>query len=419
MKYVIVIPDGCADEPVPSLAGRTPLEAARLPHIDALAHAGVVGLSDNVPPTLTAASDVATLSLLGYDPLVFYTGRAPLEAAAMGIPLGPHDWAIRCNLVHVANGNMTDFTSGHITSEEGRPLIEALQQSLGGPISKGSDHPAGTLEFHPGVSYRNLLVFRGMPGSSPFGLTTKTQPPHDVPDCPVADHLPKGPGSELLRSLMEKSKAIFAHHEVNKTRRANGLRDATQCWLWGQGVAPSLEPFALKYQKNGAMISAVDLVRGVGCLIGFKRIDVPGTTGYLDTDYAAKGRFAIEALKHHDLVCIHVEAPDEASHEGNANAKVEALERIDADIVGPIREALKAYAQWRILITPDHRTTLATRAHAHGAVPFVVSGTGVMGLGQSGYTESVARLSPVSIGRGHRLMGHFLAEFFPNKLVES
>ena len=419
MKYVIVIPDGCADEPVAALGGRTALQAARLPHIDALGQAGVVGLSDNVPPTLTAASDVATLSLLGYDPLEVYTGRAPLEAAAMGIPLGPNDWAIRCNLVHASQGNMTDFTSGHITSEDGRQLIEALQQTLGGPVAEGLDHPAGTLEFHPGVSYRNLLVFRGRPGASPFGLTTKTQPPHDVPDRPLADHLPNGPGSGFLRSLMEKSKLIFANHEVNKARRAKGLRDATQCWLWGQGVAPRLEPFATKYRKKGAMISAVDLVRGVGCLIGFTRIDVPGATGYLDTDYAAKGRYAIEALKHHDVVCVHVEAPDEASHEGNAAAKVEALERIDTDIVGPIIEGLRAYPKWRILITPDHRTTLATRAHAHGAVPFVVSGTGVLGLGQLGYTESVASQSPVSIGRGHRLMGHFLADTFPSGLIES
>ncbi len=418
MKYVIIIPDGCADEPVQSLGGRTPLEAARLPHIDSLAKAGVVGLSNNVPPKLTPASDVATLSLLGYDPLQVYTGRAPLEAAAMGIPLGPNDWAIRCNLIHVSEGKMTDFTAGHITSEEGGPLVRALQQTLGGPIPESEDHPAGKLEFHPGVSYRNLLVFRGLPGAQPFGSGTKTQPPHDVPDRPLKDHLPSGPGAGLLRSLMEKSKSLFSNHDVNRARRAKGLREATQCWLWGQGVAPSLEPFATKYRKKGAMISAVDLVRGVGCLIGYRRIDVPGTTGYLDTDYAAKGRYAIEALKHHDVVCVHVEAPDEASHEGNAAAKVEALERIDTDIVGPIREALASYGDWRILITPDHRTTLTTRAHAHGPVPFVVSGTGVPGLGQSGYTESVASLSPVCIGSGHQLMGQFLADSFPANLME-
>ncbi len=418
MKYVIVIPDGCADEPVEALKGLTPLEAAKLPHMDQLGKDGVVGLSDNVPPGLTAASDVATLSLLGYDPLEVYTGRAPLEAAAMGIPLGPHDWAIRCNLVNTAGEKMTDFTAGHIESAEGKPLVEALQKALGGPIAAGPDHPAGTLEFHPGVSYRNLLVFRGQPGSAPFSAKTKTQPPHDVPDRPIADHLPIGPGSGLLRSLMEKSRPIFADHPVNRARIAAGKKPATQCWLWGQGSAPSLEKFDTKYGLKGAMISAVDLVRGVGCLIGWKRIDVAGATGYLDTDYAAKGRAGIEALKEFDIVCVHVEAPDEASHEGKALAKVEALERIDTDIVGPIREALKAYPQWRMLITPDHRTTLKTRAHAHGPVPFVVAGHGVSAHGQSGYTEKVATVSPVRLARGHQLMRHFLAAKFPEALAE-
>lgn len=419
MKQVIIIPDGCADEAVDALGGLTPLEAAKLPNMDALGRNGVVGLSDNVPPTLTAASDVATLSLLGYDPLEVYTGRAPLEAAAMGIPLGPLDWAIRCNLVHVADEKMTDFTSGHITSEEGGPLVQALQKALGGPITAGNDHPAGVLEFHPGVSYRNLLVFRGQPGAAPFSNETKTQPPHDVPDQPIANHLPKGPGAGLLRLLMEKSRAVFANHPVNQARAIAGKRPATQCWLWGQGRAPKLEVFSKKYGPKGAMISAVDLVRGVGCLIGWKRIDVPGATGYLDTDYAAKGRYGIEALKDHDIVCVHVEAPDEASHEGKARAKVEALERIDSDIVGPIHKAIQAYPSWRILITPDHRTTLKTRAHAHGAVPFIVSGTGVTGLGQSGYTEAVAAASPVRLARGYRLMTHFLSERFPSALIES
>lgn len=418
MKYVIVIPDGCADEPVESLGGKTPLEAARLPQIDSLASSGVVGLSDNVPASLTAASDVATLSLLGYDPLEVYTGRAPLEAAAMGIPLGPWDWAIRCNLVHVHQEAMTDFTSGHITSEEGKPLVEALHKALGGPVAAGADHPAGVLEFHPGVSYRNLLVFRGQAGLAPFGPETKTQPPHDVPDRPIADHLPRGPGSSLLRSLMEKSREIFAHHPVNQKRAAQGKRPATQCWLWGQGRAPKLETFEVKYGPKGAMISAVDLVRGVGCLMGWKRIDVPGATGYLDTDYAAKGRYAVEALKDHDIVCVHVEAPDEASHEGKAAAKVEALERIDTDIVGPVARALATYPAWRILITPDHRTTLKTRAHAHGPVPFVISGTGVAAHGQAGYTEAIAATGPIQFRRGHRLMARFLEKEFPRSLID-
>src|SRR5580704_2346713 len=215
MKYAIVIPDGCADEPQSSLGDRTPLQAAHKPHMDRIARTGVVGRSDNVPKPLTPASDVATLSLFGYDPLAVYTGRAPLETAAMGIPLGPNDWAIRCNLVHVENGEMRDFTAGHITSEEGRPLIQAVHAALGGPVS------GGRLEFHAGVSYRNILVFRA-DKSAPFAAETKTQPPHDVPDKPIVDHLPKGPGSDMLRDLMERSRAVLAEHTINKARLQKG-----------------------------------------------------------------------------------------------------------------------------------------------------------------------------------------------------
>ena len=268
MKYVIVIPDGCADEPQASLGDKTPLQAARKPNMDRVAQTGVVGRSNNVPRPLTPASDVATLSLFGYDPLAVYTGRAPLETAAMGVALGPNDWAIRCNLVHVENGEMRDFTAGHIASEEGRPLVEAVQAALGGPT------PGGRLEFHPGVSYRNILVFRA-DKAAPFAADTKTQPPHDIPDKPIADHLPKGPGSDLLRDLMERSQAVLAGHPVNKARVDKGKRPATQIWLWGQGKAPTLQPFAEKYGKRGAILSAVDLVRGVGVLLGWKRIDVP------------------------------------------------------------------------------------------------------------------------------------------------
>src|ERR1700676_3642633 len=221
MKYAIIIPDGCADEPQDSLGGKTPLQAAHKPNMDRIARAGVVGRSNNVPKPLTPASDVATLSLFGYDPLAVYTGRAPLETAAMGIPLGPNDWAVRCNLVHVENGEMRDFTAGHIPSEEGRPLIEAVHASLGGPV------PGGRLEFHPGVSYRNILVFRD-DKSAPFAADTKTQPPHDIPDKPVAGYLPQGPGGDLLRGLMERSRAVLAAHPVNQARVAKGQRPATQ-----------------------------------------------------------------------------------------------------------------------------------------------------------------------------------------------
>jgi len=401
MKYAIVIPDGCADEPQESLGGRTPLQAAHMPHADTLARTGVVGRSNNVPPPLTPASDVATLSLFGYDPLQVYTGRAPLETAAMGIALGPGDWAVRCNLVTVEDGRMRDFTAGHIDSSDGRPLIETLGQALGGPVE------GGRLEFHPGVSYRNILVFRAEP-AAPFSTDTVTQPPHDVPDRPIADHLPRGPGSELLRQLMERSRPVLAGHPVNEARRAAGKRPATQIWLWGQGKAPSLRPFAEVYGLRGTIISAVDLVRGVGVLLGWQRLDVAGATGYLDTDYAAKGRAAVAALGQCDLVCVHVEAPDEASHEGRADAKVKALEEIDRHIVGPLREALPGHGAWRLLVSPDHRTPLRTRAHAYGPVPFVVAGTGVPSRGQTSYDEVVAEQSDLVFEKGHTLMPWFL-----------
>ncbi len=399
MKYAIVIPDGCADEPQASLGNRTPLQAARKPSMDRLAALGRVGRSNNVPASLTPASDVATLSLFGYDPLQYYTGRAPLEAAAMGIQLGPHDWAIRCNLVTIDREEMRDFTAGHIDREEGHALIQTLQSELG----------TRQLEFHPGVSYRNLLIHRGG-GADPFSSETKTQPPHDIPDQPIADYLPRGPGQELLRDLMDRSRLLFRDHSVNKQSLSRGKKPATQIWLWGQGRAPSLPRFQQLYGQRGAIISAVDLVRGVGALLGWQRIDVPGATGYLDTDYAAKGHHAVAALGDYDLVCVHVEAPDEASHEGRTDAKVEALEQIDQHIVGPLLEALPRHGDWRMLVSPDHRTPLRTRAHAHGPVPFVLAGAGIASAGMSSYDESTADRSPFAYERGFELMKDFLVK---------
>ena len=402
MKYAIVIPDGCADEPVDALGGLTPLQAARLPNMDCVAQLGLVGLSNNVPPSLTPASDVATLSLFGYDPLVCYTGRAPLETVAIGIKLGPNDWAIRCNLVYTPDGHMRDFTAGHISSEDGAPLIRALQHELGGREVAG-----GTLEFHPGVQYRNILVWRGHSAACPVEGTT-AQAPHDIPDKAVAGYLPHGPGAEMLVSLMEASKPILAAHPVNAKRIAEGKKPATQIWLWGHGKAPRMDPFAQVYGGRGAIISAVDLVRGVGALLGWHRIDVPGATGYLDTNYANKGTYAIEALGAFDLVCVHVEAPDEASHEGKVAEKVTALERIDEHIVGPLLDALPRHGEYRLLVEPDHRTTLATRAHAHGAVPFAACGTGIAPDAATRYDEPTAATTGLSFDPGWQLMKWWL-----------
>ena len=402
MKYAIVIPDGASDEPQESLGGRSPLQAARTPNMDAIAREGVLGISRNVPDRFVPASDVATLSLLGYDPVVYYTGRAPLEAAAMGIPLGPDDWAIRCNLMTIDDGLMTDFTAGHITSEEGRALIEVLQIGLAPP------NPG--VEFHPGVSYRNLMVYRARPDETPFAEDTFTTPPHDVADQPAESYLPDGTGSNLLNELMEVGSILIRSHPVNRARMEAGKRPANAIWLWGW-QAPSMPPFSALHGVKGAIVSAVDLVRGVALLAGWDRVDAPGATGYLDTDYASKARTAIATLKTHDLVCVHVEAPDEASHEGRAEAKVEALERIDADIVGPLREALKSYGDHRILISPDHSTLIRTRAHDRAPVPWAIAGSGIGDAKDPsiGYDEMSARnAGGPFLDEGWRLMDFFL-----------
>jgi 2,3-bisphosphoglycerate-independent phosphoglycerate mutase len=404
MKYAIVIPDGAADESSDLLGGRTPLQAANIPNIDRVAREGVLGLSRNVPDRFLPASDVATLSLFGYDPEVYYTGRAPLEAAAMGVTLGPDDWAVRCNLLTLRDGRMEDFTADHISNEEGRALIDSLRRTLtadrlGLPFD---------IEFHAGVSYRNLLVIRGAPDRVSLGADTMTTPPHDIPGQPIDGYRPRGTGAGFLEAIRSAACEVVASHPVNRAREAAGKRPANAIWLWGQGRAPSLPRFADLRGLRGAIISAVDLVRGVGALAGWTRIDVPGATGYLDTDYAAKGRYAIEALADHDLVCVHVEAPDEASHEGRADAKVAAIERIDADIVGPLHEALRSRGNSRILVSPDHSTLLRTKAHDRAPVPWAMCGTGLRASGFA-YDEHSARAAGGPfLEQGWRLMEDFL-----------
>jgi 2,3-bisphosphoglycerate-independent phosphoglycerate mutase len=400
MKYAIVIPDGCADEPQDSLAGKTPLEAAATPEMDAVAAAGVVGRANHVPAHLPPGSDVANLSLLGYDPNEYFTGRAPLEAAAQGIALAANDCAVRCNLVTIEGQSMRDFTAGHISTEEATELLCALQARLNRP----------ELEFVPGVSYRNLLIYRGGNAAPPFTFDTRATPPHDLTDKPVLDDYPRGPGSDLLNQLMSDSVAVFAEHPVNVRRRKAGQLPATNVWLWGQGRAPALPPFEKVYGKTGAMITAVDLLRGLAALLGWRRIEVPGATGYLDTDYAAKGRAAIEALADVDFVCVHVEAPDEASHEGNAAAKIKALEEIDRHIVGPLHRAMQGRGEYRLIVSPDHPTPLRTKTHSHGAVPFAIAGAGIAPDAVTTYDERAAGRSSLAFEEGWKLMRYFLGE---------
>ena len=397
MKFALIIPDGAADEPQTSLGGKTPLQAAHVPNMDEVARRGIVGRANNVPNSLPSGSDVGTMSLFGYNPLIHHTGRAPLEAAAQGISLGPDDWAIRCNFVTVADNRMKSFTAGQIPKDVGQQLIETLQRS-----ACGDAH----WKYFAGVSYRNLLIYRGRGEASPFAADTNTTPPHDIIDQDIDSHLPSGTGSELLRELMTKSRDLLTSVESN---RARGDNAATQTWLWGQGKAPALAPFADRFGVRGAVITAVDLLRGIGRLLGWQVIEVPGATGYLDTDYAAKGRYAIAALQRPeiDFIVVHVEATDEASHEGDVEAKIAALERIDADIVAPIHDYLHSQGEYRILISPDHPTFLRTKTHSHGDVPFALCGSGVASAGMPSYDEAVAAKSSLGFESGCDLMPYF------------
>ena len=398
MKYAIIIPDGCADEPQKSLGGKTPLQAAHIPNMDAVVQSGVIGAANHVPPHLPAGSAVANMSLLGFDPNEYFSGRAPLEAAAQGIELGPKDWGIRCNLVTVQDQVMKDFTADHITDQEAVALLETVQQELGSDI----------LEFIPGVSYRNLLIYRGEQAQAPFSNDTRTTPPHDLTDNTVIHDFPRGPGSDLLSQLMSKSVELFADHPVNQARIANGKLPATNVWLWGLGITPKLPDFLDMYGKRGKMITAVDLLRGIAALIDWDRIEVEGATGYTDTNYAGKGQAAIDALDSTDIICVHVEATDEASHEGDAEAKIKALEEIDTHIVGPLVAELKSRGEYRVLVSPDHPTPIRTKTHSHGIVPFAITGTDVSPDDQTSYDEDQANASGLQYPNGHEVMKYFL-----------
>jgi 2,3-bisphosphoglycerate-independent phosphoglycerate mutase len=404
MKYVIVIPDGCADEPMDALDGKTPLQAAKLPALDALAQRGSLGLANNTPAHLPAGSEVANLCLFGYDPDKYFTGRAPLEAAAQGIKLGKHDFAVRCNLVSIVDQIMVDFTADHISTEESTELLKSAQAEL-----LGADGDDSRFEFVPGVSYRNLLLYRGEAGTpAPFSNETRTRAPHDITDQSVDDDFPRGPGSDTLVRLMNGSAELFADHPVNQKRAAAGKGVASNVWLWGLGGAPDMPTFEERYGVKGAMITAVDLLRGIAALAGWPRIEVEGATGYLDTNYAGKGEAAVKALDEYDLVCVHVEAPDEASHEGRQDAKIEAMQQIDTHIIAPLVDALEKHGDYRMLVTPDHPTFCSTKKHTHGMVPLVMAGSGIQPDSQTSYDEIAAAQSGREFEKGWDLMGEFI-----------
>jgi 2,3-bisphosphoglycerate-independent phosphoglycerate mutase len=378
---VVLVPDGMADEPLDELDGRTPLQAAATPFMDGMARTGVVGLVRTIPEDMAPGSDVANLSVLGYEPAEVYSGRSPLEAASIGVALGPADVAYRCNFVTLADGVMRDNTAGHIPTEQADVLVRALQDAFRG----------SPFEFHTGVSYRNLMVWRG-------GDLVVCTPPHDVLDEPIAGHLPDGAGGAALRDVMQGA------HEV-----LGPLRPGTDVWLWGEGTAPRLPRFSELRGLRGAVIAAVDLIRGIGVYAGMDVLQVPGATGDLHTDYAAKGAAAAAALATYEFVFVHVEAPDEAAHEGSAAEKVRAIERIDAEVLAPL---LAAPQRPGVMVLPDHPTLVRTRTHAGEPVPFVFAtpGRSVSGPAAAAFDEAAAAATGLMLPDGAALMDRFLAE---------
>lgn len=392
MKYAIIVPDGAADEPLEVLGGKTPLEAACTPNMDWIARHGRVGTVRNIPPNLPAGSDVAILSVLGYDPAECYTGRAPLEAAAQGLTVPPDAWIFRCNLVTIIDGILEDHSAGHITTEEGRAILQKLQDALG----------TAEVRFHPGVSYRHLMTIRAE-------MDVRTVPPHDILGQPAEEHLPTGKGANRLRAIMDAAAQLLAAEEINAVRRELKENPATNIWLWGQGKTPHLPSFRQRYGRTAAAITAVDLIRGLSRLIGWDVIDVPGATGLVDTNYEGKAAAAIAALDTHDLVFVHLEGPDEAGHNGDGKAKVLGLERIDEKIIGPLRQRLQAEGdEWRILVLPDHPTPCRLRTHTAEPVPFAIAGKRMEHIRSDPFTEAAARESDLHIERGSDLMEFFL-----------
>lgn len=391
-KYVIIIPDGAADEAIEQLDGKTPLEAARTPNMDKISSTGRQGLVHTVPESMSPGSDVAQMSLLGYDPEEFYTGRAPIEAAAQDIELDANDWVFRCNLVTIIEGKMEDHSAGHISTAEGTELIKEINAQLG----------SEDIRFHPGISYRHLAVFKD------FKFDLKTFPPHDFIGTDVKKILPRGKGADTVIELMSKSQEIFSGHDINKVKKDLDENQISSIWLWGQGRKTIMTMFSKRFGVRGVTIAAVDLVKGLSKLIGFDLIEVEGATGFTDTNYKGKGQAAVEAIENYDLVFVHVEAPDEASHAGNLNLKKEAIENIDKEVVGPVYQALQKYDNWRIMVCPDHPTPISSRAHSDEPVPFAMAGTGVSGILNSDFGEKNAHKSGLEIEKGSELMEYFL-----------
>lgn len=398
MKYIVLVADGMADYPLPELGGRTPLEAAKTPNMDFIARQGRLGRVKTIPDKMAPGSDVANITILGYDPKKFYTGRGPLEAANLGIELQQDDVAFRCNLVTVSEETLVDYSAGHINSTEAGILIDFLNKNLG----------TDQIKFFPGISYRHLMVVKN--GAQDHLEDVQCTPPHDITGKNFTTNLPRGKNAELLINLMRESRRLLDNHDINHVRVDLKENPANMIWLWGQGKKPDIPKFSDKYGLKGSIISAVDLLKGLGSIIGLDVINVPGATGYYDTDYEGKANAAIATLEEKDFVFVHVEAPDEAGHNGDLREKITAIERFDQMIVGVILKALKRKKNYRILILPDHATPISLKTHTSDDVCFGIFGRDIVGRGFLNYSEKEAQKSDLYFDKGHLLMDYFIRE---------
>ncbi len=393
MKYCILIIDGASGWPLPERGGKTCLELAHTPNLDAIAQEGTLGLVRTVPPGMEPSSACGCMSLLGYDPIRYYRGRSGIEARSMGIPVDQGDAVFRCNLVAIDDGKMSSYSSGHISTDEAQQLIGALNESL------GNDQ----VHFYPGVSYRHICKLKGREDT----LLATCTPPHDIPGKLVEEFLPRGPGSEILRDLMKRSEAVLRDNPTNVKRRARGDIPATMIWLfWGSGQVPNMPAFKQIYGLNAAVTSAVDILRGLARMMGMAILHIPGVKDGLDNDFTTQAAGALEALDEYDLVVVHIEAPDEAAHAGSSDDKVEAIQRIDKEVLGQLRswqgDAL------RMLIMPDHSTPIKSQTHTDDPVPFLLWGAGFTPNGARRFTESEAKSTGLFIEDGYNIMSRLM-----------
>ncbi len=402
MKYIVMLADGMADYPVPELDGKTPLMVANTPNMDFLAKNGAVGLAKTVPDGMAPGSDTANLSVMGYDPKIYYTGRSPLEAVSMGIDLSLSDVTFRCNLVTLSDTEnyedavMVDYSAGEITTAESTELVNYLNEHF----------KTEYINLYPGISYRHCLVSKNFKTG---GILT---PPHDISKKPIKDHLPKGENAEILLDMMRRSRELLKDHPVNKKRIAEGKNPATSCWFWGEGTKPALTSFKDRFNIQGGVISAVDLIKGIGICAGHKLCEVEGATGNWDTNFIGKANAALALLNDGcDYVYIHVEAPDECGHHGDINHKIESIEAIDKQILGTIiPEMQKRDEDFSILVMPDHPTPISCMTHVSDPVPFILySSVNKLGPSANIYNEETAKATGLYVANAADLSEHLIS----------